>query len=144
MITSDDEPNFHPIILTAPCEIFTRATISASPLTSSVTMKVKCIQSRPTSFTYTYYLCVQVVLQLTPSAVWSVMFFIMLLALGFDSQFCILESLIVGLVDNWPKFLRPRRLKFTIIMVIFMFVLGLPQITNVSVQEPVQNVPQQD
>jgi solute carrier family 6 GABA transporter-like protein 1 len=74
----------------------------------------------------------EVVLQLSPSWIWSILFFMMLLALGFDSQFCILESLICGLVDNWPKFLMPRRLKFTIAMVIFMFLLGLPQITNVS------------
>ncbi|TRY69960.1 hypothetical protein TCAL_04885 [Tigriopus californicus] len=72
----------------------------------------------------------EVVLQLTPSAFWSLLFFMMLLALGFDSQFCILESLIVGLVDNWPDYLRPRRLKFTTVMVLFMFVLGLPMITN--------------
>ena len=74
----------------------------------------------------------QVVLQLTPSSLWSILFFMMLLALGFDSQFCILESLIVGLVDNWPKVLRPRRLQFTAAMVVLMFILGLPQITNVS------------
>jgi len=73
----------------------------------------------------------EVVLQLSPSWIWSILFFLMLLALGFDSQFCILESLICGLVDNWPKVLRPRRLQFTICMVIFMFILGLPQITNV-------------
>ena len=69
---------------------------------------------------------------MSPSVFWSVLFFMMLLALGFDSQFCIVEALIVGLVDNWPKFLRPRRLKFTAIMVVAMFALGLPQITNVS------------
>ena len=72
----------------------------------------------------------EVVLQLDPNWLWSILFFTMLLALGFDSQFCILESLICGLVDNWPKFLRPRRLQFTACMVVFMFVLGIPQITN--------------
>ena len=64
-------------------------------------------------------------------ALWAILFFSMLLLLGFDSQFCILESLITGLVDNWPGYLRPRRVKFTIVMVIFMYLLGLPQITNV-------------
>ena len=72
----------------------------------------------------------EVVTQLDPSALWSIMFFLMLLTLGFDSQFCILESLITGLVDNWPGYLRPRRLLFTICMVIFMFALGIPQITQ--------------
>ena len=65
------------------------------------------------------------------SQLWSVLFFLMLLMLGFDSQFCIVESLVTGLVDNWPEYLRPRRLKFTIFMVIFMFFLGIPQITQV-------------
>lgn len=56
----------------------------------------------------------------------------MLLTLGFDSQFCILESLIVGLVDNWPEYLRPRRLKFAGLLVLFMMAIGIPQITNVN------------
>ena len=69
-------------------------------------------------------------LQLSPAPFWSILFFMMLLALGFDSQFCILESLIVGLVDNWPKYLRPRRLMFTTFMVILMLILGIPMITQ--------------
>ena len=72
----------------------------------------------------------EVVTQLSGASAWSIIFFSMLLFLGFDSQFCILESLICGLVDNWPEILRPRRLLFTILMVIFMFLLGLPQITQ--------------
>ena len=54
----------------------------------------------------------------------------MLLALGFDSQFCILEALITGIVDNWPKVLRPRRLQFTAVMVVAMLGLGVPMITQ--------------
>jgi solute carrier family 6 GABA transporter-like protein 1 len=72
----------------------------------------------------------EVVLQLVPQSFWSILFFLMLLALGFDSQFCILESLIVGLVDNWPKYLRPNRLLFSAVMVLFMLVLGIPMITE--------------
>lgn len=74
----------------------------------------------------------EVVNQLSPSIFWAILFFMMLLCLGFDSQFCILESLITGLVDNWPQYLRPRRLKFTFWMVIFMFALGLTHITHVT------------
>jgi solute carrier family 6 GABA transporter-like protein 1 len=72
----------------------------------------------------------EAVLQLWPSSFWSILFFLMLLALGFDSQFCILESLIVGLVDNWPTYLRPRRLMFSAVMCLFMLILGLPMITQ--------------
>ncbi len=70
-------------------------------------------------------------LKLDPSALWSVLFFTMLLILGIDSQFCGVESLICGLVDNWPGYLRPRRFIFTLLMSILMFLLGIPMIVNV-------------
>ena len=54
----------------------------------------------------------------------------MLLTLGIDSQFCGVESFITGMVDNWPEYLRPRRFKFTFVICIVMFVLGLPMITE--------------
>ena len=58
-------------------------------------------------------------------------FFVMLLCLGIDSQFCGVESLMTGLVDNWPDLLRPHRKKFTLGMTVFMCLLGLPMITRV-------------
>ncbi|CAB4063404.1 SLC6A1 [Lepeophtheirus salmonis] len=72
----------------------------------------------------------EVVRQLEPSALWAILFFLMLFTLGVDSQFCGIESLIVGLVDNWPNYLRPRKILFTAAMCVFMFCLGLPMITN--------------
>jgi len=72
----------------------------------------------------------EVVLTLDPSGLWSCLFFLMLFTLGIDSQFCGVESLMTGLVDNWPEYLRPRKIKFTFFMVIFMFILGIPMITN--------------
>ena len=54
----------------------------------------------------------------------------MLLILGIDSQFCGVESFITGVVDNWPEYLRPRRFYFTMIMAVFMCILGLPMITE--------------
>ena len=38
---------------------------------------------------------------------------------------------IAGLVDNWPEILQPHRKKFTLGMVVFMLLLGIPMITNV-------------
>ena len=73
----------------------------------------------------------QVVSKLYPSILWALLFFFMLLILGIDSQFCCAESLITGLVDNWAPYLRPRRLMFTTFLLIFMFFLGLPMITQV-------------
>ena len=72
----------------------------------------------------------EVVLTMAPSPLWAFLFFIMLLTLGIDSQFCGVESLMTGLVDNWPKTLQPHRKKFTLGMTVFMFLLGLPMITR--------------
>lgn len=72
----------------------------------------------------------EVVLTIAPSPLWACLFFVMLLTLGIDSQFCGVESLMTGLVDNWPEMLRPHRKKFTLAMTVFMFLLGLPMITE--------------
>jgi len=72
----------------------------------------------------------EVVLTIAPSPVWAFLFFVMLLTLGIDSQFCGVESLMTGLVDNWPELLRPHRKKFTLGMTVFMCLLGLPMITR--------------
>lgn len=72
----------------------------------------------------------EVVGKLYPSFLWALLFFLMLFILGIDSQFCCAESLITGLVDNWPEYLRPRRQKFVTCLIIFMFFLGLPMITQ--------------
>lgn len=72
----------------------------------------------------------EVVLQLDPSGLWSILFFLMLFCLGADSQFCCVESLMTGLIDNWPEYLRPRKIKFTFFSCIFMLALGIPMITE--------------
>jgi len=72
----------------------------------------------------------EVVLMISPSPLWAVLFFVMLLTLGIDSQFAGVESLITGLIDNWPETLRPHRKKFTALMCVFMCILGLPMITR--------------
>jgi len=72
----------------------------------------------------------EVVLTIAPSPLWAFFFFVMLLCLGIDSQFCGVESLMTGLVDNWPDLLRPHRKKFTLGMTVFMCLLGLPMITR--------------
>jgi len=72
----------------------------------------------------------EVVLAIAPSPFWAFLFFIMLLNLGLDTQFSSVESLMTGLVDNWPEQLRPHRKKFTLAMTVFMCILGLPMITE--------------
>jgi len=70
------------------------------------------------------------VLSLPGSVLWATIFFVMLLVLGVDSEFCNVEALVTGMVDNWPdKLLKHRRL-FTICLCSFLFCLGIPLVTN--------------
>ncbi|XP_053970609.1 sodium- and chloride-dependent GABA transporter 1-like [Hylaeus volcanicus] len=72
----------------------------------------------------------EVVLKLPGASMWATIFFTMLLILGIDSEFCIVESFITGVIDNWADSLRPHRKKFTIAICLLMFALGLPMVTN--------------
>ncbi|XP_018394439.1 PREDICTED: sodium- and chloride-dependent GABA transporter 1-like [Cyphomyrmex costatus] len=72
----------------------------------------------------------EVVLKLPGASLWAIIFFVMLLILGIDSEFCIVESFITGMVDYWPDILRPHRIKFTIAICLIMFALGIPMVTN--------------
>ncbi|XP_022909605.1 sodium- and chloride-dependent GABA transporter 1-like isoform X2 [Onthophagus taurus] len=72
----------------------------------------------------------EVVLKLPGAAFWAITFFIMLVVLGIDSEFCLVESFITGVVDNWSEVLRPHRNTFTVIICIVMFALGIPMVTH--------------
>ncbi|KAJ3643224.1 hypothetical protein Zmor_025948 [Zophobas morio] len=72
----------------------------------------------------------EVVLKLPGSAFWASTFFIMLVILGIDSEFCLVEAFITGLVDNWSEELRPHRGKFTVGVCTLMFLLGIPMVTK--------------
>ena len=93
----------------------------------------------------------EVVLKLPGGPIWAVTFFVMLVVsyenvstrrsvsnflalslqtIGIDSEFCIVESLVTGIVDMFPNYLRPRRRMFTTAVCITLFVLGVPMVTN--------------
>jgi SNF family Na+-dependent transporter len=64
---------------------------------------------------------------------WSILFFVMLLTLGVDSQFAFVETIVTAIVDEFPVFNRPRR-KMALVAVACtaMFLIGLPQCSRVS------------
>jgi hypothetical protein len=83
----------------------------------------------------TFYLCLAVAVgnrRLPISADTVYMTFFSLQILGIDSEFCIVESFVTGMVDNWPEVLRPHRKKFTFGMCVVMMALGIPMVTHVS------------
>ena len=57
--------------------------------------------------------------------------------LGIDTEFCSVESLITGIVDNWPERLLPHRKKVAAAICTTLFFLGLPMVTNVSEMNPI-------
>ncbi|XP_060886339.1 sodium- and chloride-dependent GABA transporter 2-like [Labrus mixtus] len=66
------------------------------------------------------------------SSFWAILFFLMLLFLGLDTQFVCVESLATALTDMFPRFLRRRGGREVLVLVIagVCFLLGLPLITE--------------
>jgi solute carrier family 6 amino acid transporter-like protein 5/7/9/14 len=60
---------------------------------------------------------------------WSVLFFFMLFTLGLDSMFAMMETVITALSDEWTL-LREHKSKFTLVVCIIGFFLGLSQCTQ--------------
>ncbi|KAJ7379137.1 hypothetical protein OS493_017635 [Desmophyllum pertusum] len=64
--------------------------------------------------------------QMPLSTLWAILFFFMLLTLGLDSQFAMVECVVTGLSDEYPKYLRRYKPFFLIGVCVLMFLLALP------------------
>jgi len=59
------------------------------------------------------------------SSFWSKIFFLMLIALGLDTQFTMVETLVTAIVDHWPV-LRRKRLRVVTLLCLCLAMCGLP------------------
>lgn len=62
--------------------------------------------------------------------VWCAVFFLMLFTLGLDSEMTTMETVITGLVDVFPNYLKPRRAKLIASLSLGLFILGLVTCTR--------------
>ncbi|XP_041052082.1 sodium- and chloride-dependent neutral and basic amino acid transporter B(0+)-like [Carcharodon carcharias] len=73
----------------------------------------------------------EALLHLPISPLWSVIFFGMIITMGLTSQFAIVETIITSIQDEFPTFLRSKRLYVTIIVCLVLYLLGLVLATEV-------------
>ncbi|BFZ09127.1 hypothetical protein BsWGS_12166 [Bradybaena similaris] len=67
----------------------------------------------------------EAVSNLPPPTLWAILFFIMLLTLGLDSQFAMVETVLTGVLDQYPQY-RPRKTLVILVICIILFLFGLP------------------
>ncbi|XP_029462575.1 sodium- and chloride-dependent neutral and basic amino acid transporter B(0+)-like isoform X2 [Rhinatrema bivittatum] len=67
------------------------------------------------------------------SPLWSILFFFMLLALGLDSQFALIETVTTAIQDGFPKVMKKMRIPITAGCCIFLFLLGLVCVTQAGI-----------
>ncbi|XP_078068167.1 sodium- and chloride-dependent neutral and basic amino acid transporter B(0+)-like [Mustelus asterias] len=64
---------------------------------------------------------------------WSILFFIMLVTLGLDSQFAIIETIVTTLLDQFPHYRRSKRIFVTSGVCLTLFFFGLVCVTRAGI-----------
>ncbi|CAG2172398.1 unnamed protein product [Oppiella nova] len=73
-------------------------------------------------------------LSLLPVApLWSCLFFLMILTLGFGSEMTLIEAIVVTIVDQWPQQLRHRKIWVLAGVCMTMFLSGLFMCSNAGI-----------
>ncbi|XP_067852909.1 sodium- and chloride-dependent neutral and basic amino acid transporter B(0+)-like isoform X1 [Heptranchias perlo] len=71
--------------------------------------------------------------QLPWAPLWSILFFSMLVTVGLDTEFAAVEVIITTLQDQFPKFLRSKRLYLTTGLLLLFYFLGLVCVTQAGI-----------
>nr|XP_033802492.1 sodium- and chloride-dependent neutral and basic amino acid transporter B(0+)-like isoform X2 [Geotrypetes seraphini] len=71
--------------------------------------------------------------KLPVSPLWSILFFFMLVTLGLDSQFALIETITTAIQDAFPNAMKKMRLPITVGCCIFLFLLGLVCVTQAGI-----------
>lgn len=71
--------------------------------------------------------------QLPGGPFWSILFFFMLLTLGLDSQFAIVETITTSIQDLFPKLMKKMRVRVTWACCLALFLLGLMCVTQAGI-----------
>ncbi|XP_075429251.1 sodium- and chloride-dependent neutral and basic amino acid transporter B(0+)-like isoform X1 [Ascaphus truei] len=64
---------------------------------------------------------------------WSILFFCMLLTLGLDSQFAMIETITTSIQDAFPRAMKRMRIPITAACCAVLFLLGLPCVTQAGI-----------
>ncbi|XP_038069555.1 sodium- and chloride-dependent glycine transporter 1-like [Patiria miniata] len=72
----------------------------------------------------------EAVLHFPAAPVWSFLFFFMLLTLGLDSQFCIVETVVTAVMDQFPEKLKGKKTWVVLGYCTVSFLLGLNTVTQ--------------
>ncbi|XP_012941460.2 sodium- and chloride-dependent glycine transporter 2, partial [Aplysia californica] len=72
----------------------------------------------------------EAIAKLPVSPLWAVLFFLMFFTIGLDSQFGMFETILSGIIDEYPHYLRNKKTIITAIACFVEFLLGMPCITQ--------------
>ncbi|XP_030066588.1 sodium- and chloride-dependent neutral and basic amino acid transporter B(0+)-like [Microcaecilia unicolor] len=67
------------------------------------------------------------------SPLWSFLFFSMIVTLGLDSQFALIETITTAIEDMFPKAMKKKRISITTGCCAVLFLLGLPCVTEAGI-----------